>query len=100
MRDRDQDRQARVEEILNSLREATQRREEASQLYLAECIAWEDAARQAYTDAIRIHSKELEPTVTEMADALDISEKTFQHVRHRPPGTAAWPRPQTRDPES
>jgi AraC-like DNA-binding protein len=100
MRDREEHQQQRVDEILSSLREATERRDDASQLYLSECIAWEDAVRRAYEDAIRVNAKELEPTIAEMADALEISEKTFQHVRHRPPGTAAWPRPQTRNPES
>jgi hypothetical protein len=100
MRDRADYQQDRVNEILNGLRAAKKTREEASAIYLAECIEWEEAVRLAYADAIRVSAKELEPTVAEMADALEISEKSLQHVRHRPPGTAAWPRPQTRNPES
>lgn len=97
MRKRDEKTQAKVDAILAELREATDRRHQATEAYLAVCIEWEDTVRRAYRRALRITSKELAPTVAEMADELEISQKSLQLVRHREDGTAAIPRP-TLDP--
>lgn len=93
MRHRDEATQAQVDAILARLRQATDRRTAATEIYLAECVEWEDEVRAAYRGALRVTSKELAPTVSEMANELEISEKSLQLVRHRQDGTAAIPRP-------
>jgi hypothetical protein len=97
VRHRDEATQAQVDAILERLRRATDRRTAATEVYLAECVEWEDEVRAAYRGALRVTSKELAPTVSEMANELEISEKSLQLVRHRQDGTAAIPRP-NRDP--
>jgi hypothetical protein len=93
MQDRDEATQTLSEQILDDLRKARARRDEATEIYLAECVEWEDAVRAAYRRALRRSSKAFAPTVTEMARELGISEKSLQLVRHRVDGTAAIPRP-------
>jgi hypothetical protein len=93
VRKRDEATQAQVDAILTELREVTRRRNDATEAYLAVCVEWEDTVRRAYRRALRVTSKELAPTVAEMADELEISQKSLQLVRHREDGTAAIPRP-------
>jgi hypothetical protein len=70
----------------------TLRQDSIDQLW-ARTVEWEDTVRKACREAIPISQKEFAPTMAQIAKVLGISEKTLQHVRRRPDGTAAWPRP-------
>ena len=93
VRKRDENTEQHVESALAALADSTAQRAQSIEACWASSIGWEDNIRRICREAIPISPKEYAPTMAQIAHTLGISEKTLQHIRARPDGTAAWPRP-------